>query len=87
MDVLITTLYVVAVAMFWLLVFRSLAALFKLNPYNPSVQFLYRITEPLVRPFRRARRREARVDPAVIPPLIILFLIITFIMFRHWWAP
>ena len=86
MEVVITTVYVVAVVLFWLLIFRTGAAALRLNPYNPSVQFLYRITEPLVKPFRRARRTASRIDPAVLPPLIILFLIILFIMFRHWWA-
>jgi YggT family protein len=85
MEFVLTAVYIVAVVLFWLLVFRVIAAALKLNPYNPSVQFLFRITEPLVKPFSRARRRPARVDPAVFPPLVILLLIIVFFLFRYWW--
>jgi YggT family protein len=86
MQAIFTAVYVVAVVMFWLLVFRTIAAALKINPYNPSIQFLYRITEPLVRPFRRARRKPSRIDPAVFPPMAILALIILYFLFRIWWA-
>ncbi|HUX05718.1 MAG TPA: YggT family protein [Acidobacteriota bacterium] len=86
MQFVITAIYIVAVAMFWLLVFRAVAAALKLNPYNPSIQFLFRITEPLVHPFRGLRRGPSRIDPAVFPPMGILALIILYFLYRIWWV-
>lgn len=84
MESVLVAAYIVAVVFFWLLAFRLLAALLKLNPYNPNVQFLFRITEPLIRPFRRLRRRPSRVDPALLIPMIILLLIILLLGLRFW---
>jgi YggT family protein len=42
------------------------------NPYNPVVRFLYKITEPLLRPIRRVISLRLPVD---ISPLILLLII------------
>jgi len=42
------------------------------DPYNPIVRFLYRVTEPLLRPIRKLLPFRLPVD---ISPLILLFLI------------
>lgn len=42
------------------------------SPYNPVVRFLYRVTEPLLRPIRKLLPFRLPVD---ISPLILLLLI------------
>lgn len=42
------------------------------DPYNPIVRFLYRVTEPLLRPIRKLLPLRLPVD---ISPLILLLII------------
>ncbi len=78
-------LYVVAVVLFWLLAFRMAAVALRLNPYRPAVQWLFRITEPLVRPFRRRiARTSPRLEYAALPPMLLLLLIIVLIGLKTW---
>ncbi|GLI52832.1 YggT family protein [Thermodesulfovibrio yellowstonii] len=42
------------------------------DPYNPIVRFLYRVTEPLLRPIRKLLPFRLPVD---ISPLILLLII------------
>ena len=86
MKALVITVYVLGVVFFWLLVFRLVVAAFRINPYNPSVQLLLRLTEPLVKPFRRLSTRPSRIDPAVFPPLLIMLLIVLFLGFNFFWG-
>ena len=37
----------------WLIIIRALLSWVSPDPYNPIVQFLYKVTEPLLAPFRR----------------------------------
>lgn len=37
----------------WLVIIRALLSWVSPDPYNPIVQFLYKVTEPLLAPFRR----------------------------------
>jgi len=37
----------------WLIIIRALISWVNPDPYNPIVQFLYKVTEPLLAPFRR----------------------------------
>jgi len=37
---------------YWLIVIRALLSWVSPDPYNPLVQFLYRVTEPILAPFR-----------------------------------
>lgn len=37
----------------WLIIIRALISWVNPDPYNPIVQFLHRITEPVLAPFRR----------------------------------
>lgn len=78
-------LYVVAVVLFWLLAFRVAAVALRLDPYRPAVQWLLRVTEPLVRPFRRRiARTSPRLEYAALPPMLLLLLIIVLIGLKTW---
>lgn len=37
----------------WLIIIRALLSWVNPDPYNPIVQFLYKVTEPILAPFRR----------------------------------
>jgi YggT family protein len=37
----------------WIIIIRALISWVSPNPYNPIVRFLYRATEPVLRPVRR----------------------------------
>jgi YggT family protein len=38
----------------WIIIVRALLSWVNPDPYNPIVQFIYRITEPVLRPIRNA---------------------------------
>lgn len=37
----------------WFIIIRALISWVSPDPYNPIVQFLYNVTEPMLKPFRR----------------------------------
>jgi YggT family protein len=60
----------------WVIIIRALISWVNPDPYNPIVQFLQRITEPVLRPLRRilpTYRLGLDVSP-IIAILIIMFL-------------
>ena len=60
----------------WIIIIRALISWVSPNPYNPIVRFLYRVTEPALRPVRRIIPLQGLgIDfSPVIVILIILFL-------------
>jgi YggT family protein len=60
----------------WIIIIRALISWVSPNPYNPIVQFLYRVTEPALQPVRRILPLQGLgVDfSPVIVILIIIFL-------------
>ena len=71
---LATVLDIVLTVLYWLILFRALISWVSPDPFNPIVQFLNRVTEPILEPLRR-----------VLPPMpidispILAFLGIIFI--------
>ena len=61
---------------FWIIVIAALISWVNPDPYNPIVRFLYRVTEPVLRPIRRIVGN--RLGPIDISPLVVI-LIITFV--------
>ena len=58
----------------WVLIIRALVSWVSPDPYNPIVQFLHRVTEPVLEPIRRILPMGSmRID---LSPLIAIFLII-----------
>ncbi len=67
-DIVLTIAY-------WLILIRALLSWVNPDPYNPIVQFLYKMTEPILQPIRRTLGFHSMgID---ISP-IIAFLIIIF---------
>lgn len=63
-------------AYMWIIIFRALLSWVNPDPYNPIVQFLYRVTEPVLSPIRRMMGGIAiglDISP-MIAILVILFL-------------
>ena len=64
-DILLTMMY-------WLILIRALVSWVSPDPFNPIIQFLYRMTEPVLMPIRRILPRTA-ID---ISPIVAFFAII-----------
>lgn len=60
----------------WVLIVRALLSWVNPDPYNPIVQFLYKVTEPVLYPVRRAiggYRLGIDLSPLIVI-LVIIFL-------------
>lgn len=70
LDIVLTILY-------WLILIRALISWINPDPYNPIVQFLYKTTEPVLRPARRFLPFSYRLGLDISP--IVVFLTIVFL--------
>ena len=66
-DLLLTVLY-------WLILIRALISWVSPDPFNPIVQFLYRMTDPLLEPIRRFLPQMPIDISPIIAFLAIIFL-------------
>jgi len=64
---------VVIVAYIWVIIARALLSWVSPDPYNPIVKFLYRVTEPVLRPVRE-RLGGFQVGLDFSPMIVILVL-------------
>ncbi len=65
----------------WIIVIRALISWVHPDPYNPIVQFLYRVTEPVLRPIRRRLPlRNLGIDFSPIIVILIILFIQTFVV-------
>ena len=64
----------------WLVIIAAVISWVNPDPRNPIVQFLYRTTEPMLRPFRKILppRRTGGID---FSPLLLLMLILVLKVF------
>ena len=58
----------------FVLLARVLIGWFQVDPYNPIVQLLYRLTEPLLAPIRRLLPQTAMLDFSPIVGFIVIRL-------------
>lgn len=58
----------------WIIIARALISWVNPDPYNKIVIFLYRVTEPVLRPIRRIIPRHNL--PIDFAPLVVLLIII-----------
>lgn len=70
LDAVLTMLY-------WLILIRALISWVNPDPFNPIVQFLYKVTEPILEPVRRILPIGFRLGIDISP--IIVFLAIMFL--------
>lgn len=60
-------------AYIWIIIIRALLSWVNPDPWNPIVRFLYRVTEPVLRPIRRRLPWQTGIDFS--PILVILALV------------
>ena len=70
LDLALTILY-------WLILIRALLSWVNPDPHNPIVQFLYKVTEPILYPIRKLLPLDFRFGIDISP--IIAFLAIIFL--------
>jgi YggT family protein len=58
----------------WIIIFRALISWVNPDPHNQIVIFLYRVTEPILRPIRR--RLPMRNGGIDISPIIVILVIV-----------
>ncbi|TAN39114.1 MAG: YggT family protein [Nitrospirae bacterium] len=58
----------------WIIIGAALISWVNPDPYNPIVRFLYKVTEPVLRPIRRMIGH--RLGPIDISPIIVILGII-----------
>ncbi len=77
LDVLFAILSVIQ----WLVIIAAVISWVNPDPRNPIVQFLYRTTEPILRPFRRLLPpgRTAGIDLSPILVILAIIFIRTFL--------
>jgi YggT family protein len=65
----------------WLVIIAAVISWVNPDPRNPIVQFLYRSTEPLLRPFRRLLppRRTGGIDFSPLLVILVILFIRTFL--------
>jgi YggT family protein len=66
-------LNLILTAYMWIIIVAALISWVSPDPYNPIVRFLYRVTEPVLRPIRRLIGN--RLGPIDISPLIVILVI------------
>jgi len=65
----------------WIIVIRALISWVNPDPYNPIVQFLYRVTEPVLRPIRRwLPFRNIGIDFSPVVVIAVIIFIQTFVV-------
>jgi len=57
----------------WIIIVAALLSWVTPDPYNPIVRFLYRVTEPVLRPIRKVIGQ--RLGPLDISPIVVIFAI------------
>ncbi len=57
----------------WLIIIRALISWVNPDPYNPIVQFLYKVTDPILDPFRRLMPSYA-IGLDISPVFALIFI-------------
>lgn len=79
LDTLAWVIHMILTAFYWLIIIRALISWVNPDPMNPIVQFLQKVTEPVLAPIRKRLPLNFRFGFDISP--IIAFLIIMFL--RH----
>lgn len=77
---LVEVLLMVIQIVTWLIIIRTVISWFSPSPYNPIVQFLYGVTDPMLKPIRKILPRTGRFDLSPLVAILVLILLKTFIL-------
>jgi YggT family protein len=65
----------------WIVIIRALLSWVSPDPYNPIVRFLYRATEPVLRPVRRLiPMGNIGIDISPVIVILVIFLLQHFVV-------
>ncbi len=64
----------------WIIIIRALLSWVNPDPYNPIVQILYRLTEPVLAPVRYRMPDIGGIDASPIVVLLIIFFLQSFLV-------
>ena len=64
----------------WLIIIRALLSWVNPDPYNPIVQILYRLTEPVLAPVRHRMPDVGGIDISPVAVLLIIFFLQRFLV-------
>ena len=64
----------------WIIIIRALLSWVNPDPYNPIVQILYRLTEPVLAPVRYRMPNIGGIDASPIVVLLIIFFLQSFVV-------
>lgn len=64
----------------WIVIIRALLSWVSPDPYNPIVQILYRLTEPVLAPIRYRMPNPGGVDLSPIVVILAIFFLQTFLV-------
>ena len=65
----------------WIIIIRALISWVSPSPYNPIVRFLYRVTEPALRPVRRILPLQGLgIDFSPVVVILVILLLIDFVI-------
>jgi YggT family protein len=68
----------------FVIIVRAVISWVQPNPYNPAVQLLYRITEPLLSPIRKALSRSIGNMGIDFSPIVAIVLLNLFERLLRW---
>ena len=69
----------ILIAYMWVIIARALISWVSPDPFNPIVRFLYRATEPVLRPIRR-RLPDMPIDFSPMIVLLVIFFLRSFLV-------
>lgn len=75
-------LHLVLQAYFWIIIARAVLSWVNPDPFNPIVRFLYRITEPVLRPIRhRLPTFSIGIDLSPMVVILAIYFLDTFLVY------
>lgn len=74
-------LHLVLQAYFWIIIARAVLSWVNPDPFNPVVRFLYRVTEPVLRPIRhRLPTLSIGIDLSPMVVILAIFFLDSFLI-------
>jgi YggT family protein len=78
---LTSLLHLVLQAYFWIIIARAVLSWVNPDPFNPIVRFLYRVTEPVLRPIRhRLPTLSIGIDLSPMVVILAIFFLDNFLI-------
>ena len=73
-------LELVITAYIWIIIARAIISWVNPDPYNPIVRFLYRVTEPVLRPVRHRMPMMGGLDLSPMIVILVLYFVDWFLV-------